>query len=238
MTNLSSTSAFETMHDRGLSTGHRAGSERAFRRALRHSRRVRVLRFAVPVTIVLLLGGFMLSTWLDPLRLLARVPGVDGRVVISGTKITMQAPKLSGYTRDARWYEFTAHSAAQDVTNPNVVELRDIRAKIETEDKSTVNLSAADGVFDRKSGILTLGRDILLRSTGGYEVQLSEAVIDTGTGEVVSNRPVEVRMLQGKLNANRLEVVKAGEVVRFEGGVTMDLPPEAMNPDAKQTGQR
>ncbi|MBM3527471.1 MAG: LPS export ABC transporter periplasmic protein LptC [Alphaproteobacteria bacterium] len=221
------------MQERGYSAGGRGAGERVFRRAMRHSRRVRLLRVAVPSAIVLLLGGFMLSAWLDPLRLLVRLPGVDGKFVISGTKITMQAPKLSGYTRDARWYEFTAHSAAQDMTNPNVVELQDIRAKIQTEDKNTVNLTAADGTFDRKSGVLKLGRNIVLQSTGGYEVQLSEAVIDTGSGDVVSDRPVEVRMLQGKLNANRLEVVKAGEVVRFDGGVRMDLPPEAMNADGQ-----
>lgn len=238
MNSLSSTSAFDPMRDRGYAAGGRAGGDRVFRRALRHSRRVRLLRISVPAAVVLLLGGFMLSAWLDPLRLLVRLPGVDGKVVISGTKITMQAPKLSGYTRDARWYEFTAHSAAQDLTNPNVVELHDIRAKIQTEDKNTVNLTAADGIFDRKSGMLKLGRDIVLQSTGGYEVQLSDAVIDTGSGDVVSDRPVEVRMLQGKLNANRLEVVKAGEVVRFDGGVRMDLPPEAMNPDGKPAVQQ
>jgi lipopolysaccharide export system protein LptC len=238
MNSLSSTSAFEPVHDRGFAAVGRTDGERMFRRAQRHSRRVRVLRVLVPVVVGLLFAGFMLSAWLDPLRLIVRVPGVDGKVVISGTKITMQAPKLSGYTRDARWYEFTARSAAQDITNPNVIELRDIQAKIEAEDKSTINLSATDGVFDRKSGVLTLGRDILLKSTSGYEVQLSEAVIDTGSGEVVSNRPVEVRMLQGKLNANRVEVIKAGEVVRFDGGVAMDLPPEALNPDAKQAGRQ
>ena len=38
--------------------------------------------------------------------------------MISGTKLTMQAPKLSGYTRDGRWYELIADSAAQDITKP------------------------------------------------------------------------------------------------------------------------
>ena len=171
------------------------------------------------------LGAVVFVSWFDPLRILVKLPGDAGRLVISGTKIKMEAPKLSGYTRDQRWYELSAASAAQDLTKPDMVELQQIRAKIDTEEKSTISMTATDGTFDRKSGILTLGRKIVLTSSGGVEVRLEEAVIDTGTGDIVSSKPVEVLMLQGTLNANRLEVVKGGEVIRFGGGVLMDLPP-------------
>ena len=43
----------------------------------------------------------MLVSWLDPLKVLVRLPIDSGKLVISGTKITMEAPKLSGYTRDS-----------------------------------------------------------------------------------------------------------------------------------------
>jgi hypothetical protein len=33
-----------------------------------------------------------------------------------------------------------------------------------------------------------------------------------------------VRTQQGTINANGLEVTKAGEIVRFNGGVLVDLP--------------
>jgi lipopolysaccharide export system protein LptC len=211
------------MEDRGFAAGSRPDREPAFRRAARHSRRVRMLRVAVPVIIVLILGTTALVSWLDPLRVLARLPTDAGKLVISGTKITMEAPKLSGYTRDSRWYELTASSAAQDIAKPNIVELHEVRAKIEAEDKSTMHLSAVDGMFDRKAGVLTLGRDIRLTSTSGYEMRLQEAVVDTGTGEIVSDKPVEVLTQQGTLNANRLEVVRSGEIVRFLGGVIMNL---------------
>ena len=36
-----------------------------------------------------------------------RLPVDASGLVISGTKITMAQPKLSGYTRDSRWYEVT-----------------------------------------------------------------------------------------------------------------------------------
>ncbi len=209
--------------------GGRPDSALVFRRAMRHSRRVRVLRVAVPALLAAVLAGLALTTWLDPMRLLKRLPLDAGGLVISGTKITMASPKLTGYTRDQRWYEVTASAAAQDITKPDLVEMKDIHAKLELQDKSTMRLSALDGLFDRKIGVLTLGRDIVLQSTSGLEVRLTNARIDTATGNIVSEQPVEVRMQQGTLNANRLEVTDSGEVVRFDGGVTVKLSAEAVN---------
>ena len=181
------------------------------------------MRIAVPAVIVLAVGATWLVSWLDPMKMLVRLPIDAGKLIISGTKITMEAPKLSGYTRDNRWYELTASAAAQDITKPDIVELHDVRAKVEAEDKSTMFLAAKDGLFDRKSGILKLNNDISLKSTSGYEIRLNEAVVDTASGEVVSNKPVEVLSEQANVKSDRLEVIKSGEVVRFTGNVMMNL---------------
>jgi lipopolysaccharide export system protein LptC len=231
-------STISTMQDHDFAAGGRRDTDRMFRRAMRHSRRVRALRVAIPALIGIMLGMVWFVTWIDPLRILVRLPTDSGKLVISGTKLTMQAPKLSGYTRDGRSYELTADSAAQDVTKPNLVELRDVRAKIEAEDKSITNLSAAEGMFDRKTGVLTLGRDILIESTNGLAVRLTEAVVDTGSGDIVSNKPVEVRMLQGTLNATRVEVSKAGGVIQFGGGVVMDLAASALGSRRPEDNRR
>jgi lipopolysaccharide export system protein LptC len=220
---LSTTSTFEETGSHGIAISERRDETRAFQLAARHSRRVRLLRKAIPVTIVLILGTTALVAWLDPLKVLVRLPIDSGKLVISGTKITMEAPKLSGYTRDRRWYEMNAKSAAQDIIKPDMVELSEVRAKIETEDKSTIFLSAKDGSFNRKAGVLTLNRNIVLKSSGGYEMHLEEAVVDTGNGEVVSNKPVAVFAQDTTLNADRLEVSKSGEIIRFIGSVVMNL---------------
>jgi lipopolysaccharide export system protein LptC len=184
---------------------------------------VRFLRVAIPVTIALTLGATILVSWLDPLKVLARLPIDAGKLVISGTKITMEAPKLSGYTRDNRWYELNAKAAAQDVTKPDVIELVEVRAKIETADKSTITLSAQAGIYNRKTSILNLTRNVILKSSAGFEMHLDEAIVDTGSGEVVSNKPVEVITQDATLNSDRLEVEKSGDVVRFIGSVVMNL---------------
>lgn len=214
------TSTADTM--RGHVPGTGADSQRLFVRAQRHSRNVRRLRVAIPAVMAAGVAAMMLASWLDPLRILARLPTDSGRLVISGTKITMESPKLSGFTKDSRPYELNARSAAQDITNPDIVELTDIRAKLETRDKSPINVTAVDGQYNRKSGILKLSRDVML-TTPEYQVNLTEATVDTGSSHVVSNHPVQVKMLQGVLHSNRLEVTNGGEVVLFEGNVKLTL---------------
>jgi lipopolysaccharide export system protein LptC len=180
---------------------------------------VRVLRVAIPVAIALILGAVVLVSWLDPLKVLARLPIDAGKLVISGTKITMQAPKLTGYTRDRRWYELTAQAAAQDITKPDVIELHGIRAKIEAQDKSTMALSAADGAFSRKAGVLNLNHEIVLKSSSGYEMQLDEATVDKSSACIVTNKQLKIISHQRTHQAKRLEIEKSGDVIRFTGVV-------------------
>jgi lipopolysaccharide export system protein LptC len=201
----------------------RGDSERAFRAARRHSRLVRFLRVALPAAVVLITVGMSLITWLNPLRMLTALPVNINDLVVSGTKITMEQPRVNGFTKDQRAYEFTAQAAAQDLTKPDIVELRTINAKVEMEDKSIMTLTADTGVYDTKREMLTLESNILLTSSNGNTGKLSQATVDVRRGNVVSDQPVELEMLQGILNANKLEIVDSGALIRFHDGVNMVL---------------
>ena len=137
----------------------------------------------------------------------------------------MQQPHLTGFTVDSRAYEFSADAAAQDITKPNLVELQQLHAKMEMQDKSTVEMTAISGIYDVKSEMLKLNDNIDLTSSTGYSGRLSEAVIDVRKGNVVSDQPVSVKMLDGFLNAKRLDIVDNGSVLRF-GGVAMTIAAE------------
>ncbi|MEP7029722.1 MAG: LPS export ABC transporter periplasmic protein LptC [Pseudolabrys sp.] len=204
-------------------TMSRGDTDRAFHSARRHSRAVRFMRIGIPVAVLAGLAVISLMTYFNPLRMLAKLPININDLVVSGTKITMEKPHLSGFTKDARAYEFTADAAAQDLTKPDIVELSNIRAKLQMQDKSSVEMTAATGVYDTKAETLNLNRDILLSSSAGYKGRLSEAKIDIKKSNIVSDHPVELEFLQGTLNANKLEVVESGDLVRFHDGVNMML---------------
>jgi lipopolysaccharide export system protein LptC len=223
---------------RAFLTRGRTDQERRFRAALRHSTLVRFLRVAVPTGVV---GGFVLLvlvSWLNPLgRLMGQLPARVGNLVVSGTKITMEAPRLAGFTRDKRAYEMTARSAATDITAPDdKMELQGVHAKFETQDHALVDVTAASGLYDRKGDKILLKENIVITSTSGYEGHLTEALVDLKDSNVTSDKPVVVKMLDGILNANQMEVVKGGELIRFGGGVKliMTKPPvgEASDQDA------
>ena len=207
---------------RGYWTMSRGDADRAFKAARRHSRLVRFLRVAVPAGVGLALLALTLVTYFNPLRMLAKLPINMDNLVVSGTKVTMEGPRLSGFTSDARAYQLTADTAAQDMTKPDMVELRNIRGKVEMQDKSTMELTALTGFYDAKGETLRLDQDIHLHASS-YQAKLSEAMVDIRKGNVVSEHPVEVKMLQGILNANRLDIVDSGAVIRFHGGVVMDM---------------
>ncbi len=195
------------------------GNERAFRSARRHSRVVRILRIVLPALIVAATAGITVTTYLN--RLLAPLPVKIDTLVVSGSKITMDRPHMTGFTRDERAYDVRADAAVQDAAKPNVIELKSIDAKVQMQDDSTMRLTAPVGIYDSKKETLKLDHDILITSTSGYQGRLKEANVDIRKGHVQSDRPVEMTMLQGTLNANRLEITDSGDLIRFDRGVRM-----------------
>jgi lipopolysaccharide export system protein LptC len=158
-----------------------------------------------------------------------RLPGEIGKLVIKGTKVTMQAPRLTGYTADSRPYEFTANSAEQDITLPDLMALNQIHAKIELEDKSMVNLTANSGGYNMKTELLTLVDAIHVVSSNGYEARLSEATVDVHSGTIISEKPVWVKLTGAVVDGQKLEVRDSGNVIRFTGGVRMVVQSEQIH---------
>ncbi len=204
-------------------TMNRRDSARAFKAARRHSRLVRILRVALPLAVAVTFVVITLMTYFNPLRSLSGIPANIGATVVHGSKVTMEQPKLSGFTRDERSYNLTADSAAQDLTKPDIIELNNIRAGIEMKDKSTVHMSALKGVYDSKKEMLKLDSNIKLRSSNGYSGLLSEATVDIKKGDVLSQHPVRINMMHGTLEANRLRITDSGDVIRFDRGVEMTV---------------
>ncbi len=204
---------------------YQAGMDARFAIAARHSRMVRLLRVAVPAAVILAMAAIVAVSVFNPFRmLLPKLPLDMGNLVVSGTKITMESPHLAGYTPDQRPYEVWAKTATQDVTDPDHVDLKTLRAKVLMEDRTTtVTLDARNGLMDTKQQLLDLHKDIFLQSSTGYEARLSQAFVDIGKGTVTSEEHVDVKLLNGTLTSDKLRITGGGEIVRFEGNVVMNL---------------
>jgi lipopolysaccharide export system protein LptC len=206
------------------SPAYQAGMDARFAIAARHSRLVRVLRVAVPAAVILSMTVIVLASIYNPFRmLLPNLPLDMGNLVVSGTKITMESPHLSGYTTDKRPYEVWAKTATQDVTDPDHLDLKALRAKLLAEDQSIITLVARTGLMDTKDQLLDLHKDIYLQTSTGYEAWLSQAFVDMGKGIVTSEEHVDVKLTNGTLSSDKLRITGGGELVIFEGTVVMNL---------------
>jgi lipopolysaccharide export system protein LptC len=202
----------------------RADADRVFRAALRHSRHVRILRLAIPLSAaIVVVAGAAFTYVFKPLRGLSGMPVDVGSVVVSGTKIKMNQPRLAGVTRDNRRYDMVAQAAAQDLTKPDMVELQGIHATMEMRDKVTFETVAKEGLYNTKTEQLTLNHNIVVTSSSGYQAFLNEAVVDVRGSKIVSDKPVEVKTATWSINANRMEVSESGDLMRFDRGVFVTL---------------
>lgn len=208
---------------------YQAGMDARFAAAARHSRLVRVLRVLVPTVVALAMAAIVGISIFNPFRLLTKLPLDIGNLVVSGTKVTMESPHLSGFSSDQRPYEMWAKAATQDLTVPNRVELNALRAKVMMEDRTTVTMDALIGLYDTKLQVLDLNQKIFLQSSTGYEARLSQARVDMANSTITSEEPVNVKLLNGTLTADKLKIIEKGDIVRFEGRVVMNL---VMDPPA------
>jgi lipopolysaccharide export system protein LptC len=215
----------------GVTAGTR--DARAFRAARRHSRVVRLFRKAIPVGAALSLAVFVLGPILRPL---GAIGGLSmGPISLSGSKVTMEKPKLTGFRKDNRPYEVTAISAAQDIRKPNIVELNMMKARLETEQGGWVRLESKSGVFDSQKEQMQLTDQIRVATDAGYEAFLKSADIDFKAGTIRSKEPVKVNMGAITITADTLDVSDNGKIIVFNGRVNtlIDNSQEAQPPEKK-----
>ena len=207
----------------GWTASRRTDVERAIRKAGRHSIVVRVARIALPLGVVAGLTVLVLFTYFKPMQMFDKLPSVSGKLGVQGSKITMELPRIAGFTRDSRSYELNAETAVQDIAKPDLVELQNLRARIEMQNQGVVQITANAGTYNTKADKIVLRDQVVVISQQGYKAEMREAAIEMKKGNVVSDLPVEITLPNGMLKANRMEIVDSGDVIRFERGVVLDL---------------
>ena len=199
-----------------------SGRMRALRKAARHSRRVRILRIALPGIALVLIAATVLSNVSlfgisSPLSI--------GRIVLQDGALKMENPRLSGYTHDNRAYELAAAAATQDISDPQTVHLDQVVARIAEPAGGFMSLEAKTGAFNTGDEILRLDGNIVVKSDEGYEMRLEQARVEMRQAAIISERPVEIDMLNGKLRASTMRIDEQGSRVLFGGGVSLLFRP-------------
>lgn len=220
-----------------------ADREIAFAAAGRHSSRVRWLKRGIVLGALAIVVALAAVSIFNPLGGLPGTFAID-RATLNGTRITMDQPRMSGFRKDGKPYTVRARTGIQDVRKPGLIELNEINARIQVEENNTVNVIAPAGLFDSGADNLKLqapdsAGHISIKSTSGFDIRMRSADMNFKTGHVVSSEPVNVRMNNGTIDANALEVRDNGKTISFTGNVrsTFVTSNEPAQPDAPAPAQ-
>jgi len=203
----------------------------AFAKAQRHSLRVRLLKFVIPAGALVAGALLVAATMFKPF---GDIAGLSlGTVSLSGTKIAMENPRLTGFRKDNRPYEVTAKAAFQDVRKPGLIELKDVNARLATDAAGTsATLVSASALFDTTKELLDLAQDIRITTSRGEEVLLRSASVDIKGGTVVSREPVKITTQNGTIEAEGVQVSDSGRTISFQGRVRTQFSRAAIEPEA------
>lgn len=202
----------------------RASAE-AYRLAARHSARVRRLKVVLPaaaIAIGLVFVAVSIARTYLPADLQMESASIeDGKLV-------MLNPAISGRNDDGISYSMKAERALQDIKQPDVITLENIRAKMPVNETTIAEVEAATGVYDRGGNLLDMTAPFTIRLNTGLEAAFRSAHLDINGGRMNSDEPISIRSREASIVAQSLRMTDKGKVIVFEGKVVVDVDPAAI----------
>ncbi|WP_455480754.1 LPS export ABC transporter periplasmic protein LptC [Bartonella sp. B12(2025)] len=191
------------------------------KKASRHSRRVNILKFFLPLSAVAAALIFCWFTFFfvpvtyDPVTL----NNEEGGIMES----TMLNPKLESYTRSYELYWLKAEKAFQDRTHSGMIGLQNITAETLVGKQRRVFLDAQGGVYDDINGCLQLDKPFTITTNDGMIAQFMAANINLSEGQLNTDQRVNIQHAGLHLAANALQIREKGQNMYFHGGVHLVL---------------
>ncbi|MCB1384470.1 MAG: LPS export ABC transporter periplasmic protein LptC [Nitratireductor sp.] len=198
-------------------------NKKAFKRAHRHSGRVRRLRIALPLIGLFIVSGLAGAYFISQSGLESVV---IEKTTIEGGKLVMKNPALDGVDKDQRPYKLSAREALQDPRNLKQIELDSIKAQVPIPEGLYANITAGTGFYDDDAKQLRLGGEVDVVTDDGMSANLQDADIDLGAGSLKTQNPVAFATEQAKISADSMFVEDNGKRVVFEKRVKMTIYPD------------
>ena len=218
-----------TQTGEGLSTAARAvqateaRTALAFAAARRHSRWVRVLRVLLPLGSVAAVAGLIGATLVRNISLPIAGLAIDS-MSVSGTKVTMANPKLSGGRPDGSSYVLNAQKAIQYLKDPTEVELVTIVGDIGSKNQPATNLTATAGHYNTASEKLQLSGVVQLKNAN-YTIDLKSADVDFKANVYTTREPIHVVTSSGMtVEADSARAEDNATKLSFSGHVKTTVP--------------
>ena len=196
---------------------------RAFRAARRHSRLVRLLRLALPIGSVGIVGFYALTFGISWHMGPGRLKVADYK--ITADDLTMKGPSYFGVTNDGGRYEVRAQRAVVAFNRDAPIKLIDIDGDLVQTNNVVTKLKAKHGLFDNNKSELELFDGIDITGSNGLKARMTRAMVYSKEHRIVSKEPVDVLMPTGTVRGASMTMRTDTKETTFVGDVRVHLLP-------------
>lgn len=190
---------------------------RAFRAAARHSSRVKRLRGAILIGAALTTAGLVGYSYFRAQDIGELNFSLES-FGISGDKITMEHPRLTGVKRDGKPYDVTAETGVQSPKDPSRTLLTKLNAKLRMADDSETRILGDSGTYDSNSQILDLAGNVHVKGVN-FDLSMRSASMNFKTNVFDSKEPVRLDFNEGWIEADMLSSTENATAITFSGNV-------------------
>ncbi|MEH6690508.1 MAG: LPS export ABC transporter periplasmic protein LptC [Pseudorhizobium pelagicum] len=197
----------------------------AYQAALRHSARVRRLRIWLPIT-----AGLISAVFIGVSVIRAYLPedlSIESARIEDG-KIVMERPAIAGRNDDGISYSMTAVRALQDIANPNMITLEDVKAAVPVNEDTIARVVATAGIFDRGTDRMQLTAPFDVNLSNGTTAKFQSADLDVVNGTLDTSDPVAITTEQASIVAQSLKIADKGKTITFAGQVRVNIDATAI----------
>jgi len=201
--------------------------------AHRHTKMVRRLKVALPLTAIGTVALFLLTV-LNSAGIGPNMPNLEIPQIVA-ENLKMKNPHYEGFQSDGGRYWVKAETAQQDLKTFSVVHLDGITGDLLDVKKQKTHLVAARGLFDNKANTLELYDSIRVTGDGGLNATLTHAKVKTKEGIITSDQPSTIIMGAGQITSNQLTIRQKTKEYAFVDDVHTHMKPKDTAPSGNQT---
>jgi lipopolysaccharide export system protein LptC len=211
---------------------HAEATNDAYAAALAHSSRVRRLRVLLPVSAAIIsaifIGVSFVRAYLPENLTIQSAKIEDGKIV-------MESPAIAGRNDDGISYSMTATRALQDIANPNMITLENVKAAMPLNDDVIARVTAEGGVFDRSADRLDMTKPFQVNMSNGITADFQSALLDVPRSLMETKDPVRITMEEGSIVAKSMKITDNGKTILFAGQVQINLAGSALSNQGNQS---
>ena len=197
----------------------------AYQAAVAHSARVRKLRIWLPIGAVVISAVFISVSVIR--AYLPENLSVESARIEDG-KIVMERPAIAGRNDDGISYSMTAVRALQDIANPNMITLEDVKAAVPLNVNTIARVVATEGIFDRGTDRMELTAPFDVNLSNGTTAKFQSAQLDVVAGTLNTDDPVSIDTEQASIVAQSLKITDKGRTITFAGQVRVNIEAAAI----------